>query len=50
VDKVPDSAGYDDYFCCWLKGVRVEFLLEEGPLRSSGGIFPAVVALVYIGV
>ena len=84
VDKVPDSAGYDDYSYYQLKGVKVAFSLEEGLLesfssyykrleadliaivavigievdsidcrggkQSSSGIFPAVVALIYIGV
>ena len=39
VDKVLDSAGYDDCFYCQLKGVRVAFLLEEGLLESSSGYY-----------
>jgi len=39
VDEVPDSAGYNDYFCCWLKGVRVAFSLEEGLLESSSDYY-----------
>ena len=84
MDEALDSVGYNNCSCCWLKGVRVAFLLEEGLLESSndcykrleadimavaaavgtevdsidchggkqggGGMFPAVVALVYIGV
>jgi len=83
VDKVPDFIGYNNCFYCWLKGVRVAFLLKKGLLKSSSGyykylkvdiiaiaaigievdfidycggkqgsgsIFPAVVALIYIGV
>ena len=37
VDGAPDSAGCDDCSCCWLKGVRVAFSLEEGPPESSSG-------------
>ena len=84
VDKVLDSAGYNDCSYCWLKGVKIAFLLEEGPPESfsnyykyldidkkavaaavkievdfvdyrggkqgSSNMFPAVVALIYIGV
>ena len=82
VDKVPDFANCNDCFCCWLKGVKVVFLLKKGPpenfngccerlkanvmavtiavgteidfvncygeKHNGGGMFPAVVAFVYI--
>ena len=37
MDKVLDSVGCNNCSCCWLKGVRVVFLLKEGPLESFIG-------------
>ena len=65
MDEVPDSVGCDNYSYYWLKGVRVAFLLDKGLLevgievdsidccrgkRGGSGMFPVVVALIYIGV
>jgi hypothetical protein len=54
VDKVLDSAGYDNYSYYRLKGVGVAFLLEEGLLESSSSYYKRleadIIAIVVVGI
>ena len=50
---MPDSIGCNNYFYCWLKGVGVAFLLEEGLLKSSSSYYKRleadVIAIAVVG-